>query len=142
MVSFGIEHPGQKRLYETLSARYHNPHLRSKCDKYVCTECQKHKADGKGWGLLPEREVTAEPFTDVAVDLVGPWKITVGSKTIEFNALTCIDMTTNLVELVRIKNKTSAHISRQFAQTWLVRYPRPAKCIHDNGGEFIGQEYY
>ena len=100
-----------------------------------------HKAYGKGWGLSPEREVTAETFTDVAVDLIVPWKITVGSKTVEFNALTCFDMTTNLVELVRIKNKTSAHISRQFAQTWLARYPRPAKCIHDNGGEFIGHEF-
>ena len=124
-----------------MKARYYSRHLSSECRQFKCEDCQKHKADGRGWGLLPEREVTAEPFEEVAVDLIGPWKIPVGNRTVEFNALTCIDMASNLVELVRIKNKTSSHVSHKFAQTWLARYPRCEKVIHDNGGEFIGPEF-
>ena len=63
-------HPGQKRLYLTLQAKYYHPQLRSQCDKYKCADCQKHKLSGKGYGLLPERELRSEPFEEVAVDLI------------------------------------------------------------------------
>lgn len=43
--------------------------------------------------------------------------------------------------MVRIENKTAAHVSRKFEECWLNRYPRPNKCIHNNGGEFIGWEF-
>ena len=33
-------HPGAKRLHLTLSAKYYNPRLRAKVDKYRCTDCQ------------------------------------------------------------------------------------------------------
>ena len=56
-------------------------------------------------------------------------------------APTCIDPVTNLVEMIRLQNKTSAHISQQFENYWLNRYPRSNKCVHDNGGEFIGWEF-
>ena len=65
------------------------------------------------------------PFNECAVDLIGPWVIQVQGKPLEFNALTAIDTITNLVELVRIDNKTSDHIARQFTQLWLARYPWP-----------------
>ena len=58
-----------------------------------------------------------------------------------FNALIFIDPVSNLVEIVRINNKTSQHISDQFSNTWLARYPSPNRCIFDNGGEFIGHEF-
>ena len=57
------------------------------------------------------------------------------------SALTCIDTASNLVELVRIDNKTAEHIRDKFVQTWLSRYPRPVRCVHDKGGEFIGKEF-
>jgi len=43
--------------------------------------------------------------------------------------------------MIRINNKSSQHISEQFANVWLARYPSPNRCIHDNGGEFIGHEF-
>ena len=60
---------------------------------------------------------------------------------VKFNALTCIDPVTNLTELIRIDGKSSAHIGAKFEQHWLSRYPRPARCIHDNGGEFTGEHF-
>jgi len=60
---------------------------------------------------------------------------------IEFNALTCIDPITNRVAFVRIENKTSGPVSNQYANVWLAWYPKLAKCIHDNGGEFTGHAF-
>jgi hypothetical protein len=45
------------------------------------------------------------------------------------------------VELVRIKNKTAAHIGMLFENTWVSRYPKPERCVHDNGNEFLGADF-
>ena len=81
------------------------------------------------------------PFSEVAVDLIGPWSIKIHGRIITFFALTCIDTTTNLVELTRIENKFSSHIAEKFTQCWLSRYPRPVRVVHDKGGEFTGHEF-
>jgi transposase InsO family protein len=78
---------------------------------------------------------------DVAVDLIGPWTLSIGNRKLRFRALTIIDMVTNLVEIVRINKKTAAHVAMHFKNTWLSRYPRPLNCIHDQGGEFIQYEF-
>jgi transposase InsO family protein len=78
------------------------------------------------------------PWQENHVDLIGPWKIKINGIDVEFRALTVIDPVTNLVELVRLDNKTSEHVAQQYANTWLSRYPWPEACIHDNGGEFVG----
>jgi hypothetical protein len=51
------------------------------------------------------------------VDLVGPKKIDVPEGTVKFLALTMIDTTTALSEIVRIENKTSQHVAMQFKNT-------------------------
>jgi transposase InsO family protein len=136
-----LGHPGQTRLRETLQQRYYHPQLRRQIDAFRCEHCQRYKLTGKGYGLLPERQVRIAPWEEVAIDLIGPWTVQVNGRPCEFSALTCIDTASNLVELVRIDNKTSDHIRDKFAQTWLCRYPRPIRCVHDKGGEFIGSEF-
>ena len=54
------------------------------------------------------------------------------------NAFTCLDPITNIVQLICINGKSSPHISDQFKDCWLLRYPRPNQCVQNNGGEFIG----
>jgi hypothetical protein len=56
------------------------------------------------------------------------------------NALTCIDPVINLVELTRTQNKTAAHVRTMFKNNWLSRHPRPTRCVHNNGGEFVGAD--
>ena len=68
-------HPGSKRLRETLKKRYYHPQLRRTVNKDQFEHCQKHKLLGKGYGLLPERELCIAPWTEVPVDLIGPWKL-------------------------------------------------------------------
>ena len=87
---------------------------------------------------MPERELRVAPWTEVAVDLIGPWKIQVHGKPVEFNALTCIDTALNLVELIRIDNKSCPHVTEKFKQAWIARYPLMKRCVHDMGGEFTG----
>ena len=134
-------HPGSKRLNDLISKRYYNRDLRRYIDNFNCDHCQRDKLDGKGYGLLPEREVRSIPFEECAVDLIGPWIVQVRGRPYEFDALTCIDTVTNLVELIRVDDKTSETISRRYAQCWLSRYPWPQRCVHDPGGEFTGAEF-
>ena len=112
-----LSHPGEKRLRKTLQQRYYHPQLRRTVDRYRCEHCQRHKLSGKGYGLLPEREMRIAPWTEVTVDLIGPWEVKVNGRIVVFNALTSIDTATNLVELTRIDNKTSEHVSHKFEQS-------------------------
>ena len=58
-----------------------------------------------------------------------------------FKALTPIEPVTNLLKIIWINDKLSAHVAQQFSNCWLSRYPWPTRVIHDNGGEFIGREF-
>ena len=109
-------HPGSKRPYEQIRQRYYNRDIRRYIDNFNCDYCQRNKLDGKGYGLLPEREVRSIPFEECAVDLIGPWKVQVRGNPYEFFALTAIDTITNLVELIRVDDKNSETIARKYAQ--------------------------
>ncbi len=72
-------------------------------------------------------------WEEVSINLIGPWKAKVNGQQVEFNALTCIDMASNLVKLIRVDNKTAEHILDKFTQSWLCRYPHPVQCLRDKG---------
>ena len=137
-----LGHCGYQRLYETIRTHFAAPNLFQRCEAFRCENCQKNKLIGPGYGLLPPRHAPLTPWSEVMVDLVGPWKVKIDQNDdVYFNALTCIDPVSNLVEMIRIQNKTSAHVTQQFENCWLNKYPRPNKRIHDNGGEFIAWEF-
>ena len=99
------------RLRYTLQQISHHYLLRRTIDKHRYEHCLKHKLPSKGYGLLPQREMI------------------------------CIDTASNLVKLICIDNKTAVHIRDRFIQSWLIRYPRPIRCVHDKGREFISSEF-
>ena len=108
-------HPGQTRLNKTLRQRYHHHKLQYHIERFRCKHCQRHKLPGKGYGLLPERELRIVPWEEVTVNLVEPWHIKIRGREVEFKALTCIDMDSNLVELIQVDNKTSDHVRDKFS---------------------------
>ena len=136
-----LGHCGATRLYDSIRVMLYHPSLKNRIDTYKCSTCQKYKQQGRSHGHLPEKEAILLPFEEVHVDLIGPWKVMVAEQEIEVLALTCIEPVTNLVELIRINNKTAEHVAQQFENCWLSRYPWPAKAIHDNGGEFTGYPF-
>ena len=136
-----LGHAGRNRMYDSIRARFHHPHLKRMIEKFNCRACQEHKLYGAGYGELPSRMAGGMPWHEVAVDLIGPWKINFALAELEFNALTIIDTVSNLTELTRIENKTAQHIKWKFEQAWLARYPWPQRCVHDNGGEFTGEAF-
>jgi transposase InsO family protein len=56
-------------------------------------------------------------------------------------ALTMIDPSTNLLELIVVTDKESRTMACAFDRSWLCRYPRPLICLHDKGTEFTGIEF-
>jgi hypothetical protein len=56
-----LVHPGEKRLQETLNQHYNHPQLLYHIEKLKCKDCQKHKLAGRGYSLLPKREVGLHP---------------------------------------------------------------------------------
>jgi hypothetical protein len=102
-----------------LNQCYHHPKLSFHIEKLKCKDCQKYKLAGRGYGLLPKREMRIAPWEEVAINLIGPWKVKVNGRQVEFNALTCIDMALNLVEQILIDNKTAKLICYKFTECWL-----------------------
>ena len=106
-----------------------------------CDDCQQQKAAQHGYGHTAAREALMPPWQEVAVDLIGPWYLSIGGHTMSFTALTVIDTVTNLVKLVCLGNKTAANVAQLFENAWLAHYPKPMRCIHDQGGEFTGYSF-
>ena len=81
-------------------------------------------------------------WEQVDVDLIGPWTVDVKTGSFcEFMALTCIDRVTGLTKLIRIDDRTAMHVAAKFDKCWLLQYPWPITCCHDNGREFMGWEF-
>ncbi len=81
------------------------------------------------------------PWEEVAINLIGPWKVKGNGQQVEFNALTCIDAASNLVKLICVDNKTAKHTRDKFTQSLICQYPCPVQCLHVKGGEFIRQNF-
>ena len=67
-------------MEQTIKARYHHPNIRAEISNFKCSACQKFKLAGRGYGLLPERELREQPFEEYAVDLIGTWPVQIHSK--------------------------------------------------------------
>jgi Integrase core domain len=118
----------------------YNPQLHKVVEAVVapCAHCQRYKNVQRGHGATAPREADILPWSHVAVDTIGPWVLKVYNREEHFYVLTIIDMVTNLTEIVRLDNRTSAHAATVFTNTWLARYPKPTTCIYDQGSEFLG----
>ena len=80
------------------------------------------------------------------VDCVGPWKVRVKlgtGETVDFTFHICsmIDSGTGWVEFGAITSASGKNVSKAVETHWLFSKPRPAECGHDNGPEFMCQEF-
>jgi hypothetical protein len=126
-----LSHAGTTRLYDAISMHFYNRALKGAVENLVskCDPCQRSKLVGRGHGQTAPREASLLPRREVAIDLIGPSELKVGNGTQSFSALTIIDLVTNVTEIVRIENRTAAHVTLQFENTWLARYPQPIHMV-------------
>ena len=83
------------------------------------------------------------PCSTANVGIVGPCKVlfntTDGTKIKKYNsALDIVYSDTSWPEIIYIKYKSSANISRIFEDNLLCYYQSPARLVHDNGTKFTG----
>ena len=61
-----------------------------------------------GYGELPAHSMDVPPWHEVHVDCIGPWTIDLcGGHEYQFNVLTSIDPTMNLLEIEELPRKTT-----------------------------------
>jgi len=75
-------HCGIDRLVQSLSTPFFHPNIHHESRALVtsCDPCQRYKLPGRGQGELPPYNVVDMPFDTVAVDLIGPWEVTLRSE--------------------------------------------------------------
>jgi hypothetical protein len=152
-----LAHPGETRTIKTIEQHFHWQTLSRNVKQFVqtCQTCQHYKRQRKNYGHLPTKiQRDIEPWNEVHVDLIGPWMIPQRpskspklsakpdvKQPLQVLALTMIDPSTNLLELIVVSDKESRTVARAFDRSWLCRYPRPLICLHDKGTEFTGIEF-
>ena len=73
-------------------------------------------------GHLPAKEARLVPWDEVHVGYIGPLTITALDRAeYEFNALTCINPVTNLVDIIRLNgsNPKAGYCGQRFEICWL-----------------------
>ena len=151
-----LGHPGHNKMFNTMKQHLGWPGMGSQVEKMCqkCHICQISKNSLRQYGHLPESQPELSPWKTVAVDLVGPYvlktrrkavkrgRVTIQEKEeLKLNCLTMIDMATRWFEIARIPDASSDTVAKIFDKVWFCRYPRPVKCIHDNGTEFMGESF-
>ena len=139
-----LGHAGITRLSATLRKHFWFPNMQEFISQFVqkCEYCQKYNKQVIKYGQLPPKRVkNIQPWEEVHVDMIGPWRITINAFEYEFRALTCIDSVIGLPEIIPVENATSSVVVQAFENNWLSRYPSPSKCVHDNGNEFLGPAF-
>ena len=91
--------------------------------------------------MSPKNIGHVQPWDEVHVDTIGPWKVVINNFEYQFRAVTCIAAIINLPEVIPVDNAKSKTVVNAFEDGWLSRYPRPRKCVHDNGNGFLGPEF-
>ena len=136
MAHEGSGHLGARKVKSLIRQRFVWPgmgvdvidHTRS-CQ--VCQKCAKSK--GRRVPLM-EREVLAEPFEVLAIDLVGPFpKAKNGYRFL----LTAVCMASKWAEAIPLKSETARSVANGMMEIF-ARTGIPLKLLSDQGSQFLG----
>jgi hypothetical protein len=139
-----LGHPGEQRTERTIRQNLVWPGLQTAVAEHIakCHECQIYKTHRKKYGKLPLKQPDEKPWNTICVDLIGPYDVTTqDEEELTLNAMTICDPVTGWFEIIEIPNKSAKTAARKLNQAWLTRYPRPERCIFDNGNEFLGKDF-
>jgi transposase InsO family protein len=138
-----LKHPGVTRTLQTIQQFMVWPNMQASIEKYVnqCDICQRFKRTTKKYGKLPTKLPVTTPWLEVHVDHIGPYSQVNHVNAPKYYALSIIDPATSWVELIPLSNLSALTTCAAFDANWLCRYPRPAKCIFDQGTAFTSSEF-
>ena len=105
-----LGHSGQERTLRGVQQHFTHPALGRIVKEHVqtCDACQRCKNVQASYGEPAARIADFVPWSDVAVDLIGPWTFRDrNGETHKFTALTMIDTVTNYVKIVRLDSTSS-----------------------------------
>jgi hypothetical protein len=136
-----------------LAADYHAKNLDDMVPTHLKRFIQQHLCPLL-YDIINCKRLIVEIYKMIHIDLIGPWIIPQRpskspklsakpdmKQPLQVLALTMIDPSTNLLELIVVSDKESRTVACAFDRSWLCRYPRPLICLHDKGTEFTGTEF-
>ena len=135
--SFG--HQGQNRMVALLRPHFYWPCMARDCVQYVreCDKCQAMDRTLPRPPTMTEREVVTRPFSNVAIDIVGPFPTAKGG--FRF-MLTCIDTASRWPEAFPIRTTTTRTVIGCLT-TVFMRWGFPEKLTSDNGPQFTSSAF-
>ena len=138
-----LVHPGPHRMYKTMMTHFHWPRMEADIKRFcrTCDKCQRFKRTRQHYGAIPKANPETKPWNGLCVDLIGPYSIPRNIQNNQLSCLTMIDPATKWIEIARIFSKDAENVALTLDRTWFSRYPRPSYCLHDNGNEFLGNEF-
>jgi hypothetical protein len=75
-------------ISSTLRIHFHHSESQQVCEDEVkkCDPCQRYKHVRRGHGAPSSKEAPLLPWQDFAVDLIGPWTLSIGDQKFRFSA--------------------------------------------------------
>ncbi|XP_076438810.1 uncharacterized protein LOC143277793 [Babylonia areolata] len=138
-------HLGVKRTQGRVFPHFYWPGMCADIRRFVrsCDRCQKTVAKGRVPKVpLVKMPLISEPFSRVAVDIVGP--ISSSSESGNRYILTMVDYATRYPEAVALKHVSAETVAEALFTMW-TRTGVPAEVLTDRGSQFTGsvmQEVY
>ena len=136
-LNFG--HQGRNKMVELLRPYFYWPNLSRSCRDFVkeCNRCQTADKTTPKPHSMTARPAVTQPFTDVAIDLVGPFPTATGGFR---HMLTCVDTASRWPEAIPVKSITSTVIIRCLTEIFS-RNGFPEKLTTDNGSQFVSKKF-
>ena len=135
--SFG--HQGRNKMIMLLRPHFYWPNMSRSCRDWVrtCERCQAcDKTTPKQCPII-QRQITTQPFADVAIDLVGPFPTASGGYK---HLLTCIDTSSRWPEAIPIRSTTTRTIINCMTDIF-TRNGFPERITLNNGPQFTSKQF-
>ena len=135
-----LMHPGIVCTLMSIQQHFYWKNMQKDVERIckTCPTCQRNKRTTQKWGHVPPKQAEYQPWEQVCVDTIGPYKIKrQGKPTLTLQCLTAIDPATGWIEVFDIETKRADQLANTFEMEWLCRYPWPQVMTLDNGKEFM-----